>query len=144
LQPQNHQFWAQVVGLIIRSIFLVSSIVQRSSILIQRRLEPVFCHIESYLWQDQNPEKAFQVREVFMSLGKTFSVKKNPSAEIEQYSEMIYPSKECHIALCLIPPDNQPVEHRFAKVGDIGKFLPYCRFRNANRWNIYITPSILK
>jgi len=79
-----------------------------------------------------------------MSIEKKFSIKKDQSTQIEQYSQMIYPSKECHIALCLIPPDNQPVEHRFTKVGDIGKFLPYCRFRNANRWNIYITPSILK
>ena len=45
-QPQNHQFRAQVVGLMIRAIFLVSSIVQSNLVLIQRRLEPGFSHIE--------------------------------------------------------------------------------------------------
>lgn len=72
-----------------------------------------------------------------------FPLQNNPSA-IEQYISMIYPSKECYIALCLIPPDDCPVEHRFTTVSQIEKYLNYCRFRNASGWNIYITPSVLK
>jgi len=56
-----------------------------------------------------------------MSPERTFSVKKDTSIEIEQYRQMVYPSKDCLIALCLIPPDNQPVEPRFTKVGGISK-----------------------
>jgi len=79
-----------------------------------------------------------------MSISSKFPPKMNQSAFIEQYLEMIYPSSDCYIALCLIPPNSQPVEHRFTWVGQIGKFLSYCRFRNASGWNIYITPSVLR
>lgn len=64
--------------------------------------------------------------------------------QINTYLSLIYPSKDSHVALCLIPPDNLPVEHRFTTVANLPKFLPYCRFRNANGWNVYVTPSILK
>ncbi len=64
--------------------------------------------------------------------------------QINTYLSLIYPSKDAYVALCLISPDNQPVEHRFTTVANLPKFLPYCRFRNAHGWNVYITPSVLK
>jgi len=64
--------------------------------------------------------------------------------QINTYLSLIYPSPDAYVALCLIPPDNQPVEHRFTTVANLPKFLPYCRFRNAHGWNVYITPSVLK
>lgn len=78
-----------------------------------------------------------------MRIETKFSLQNHQSA-IEQYLSMIYPSKECYIALCLIPKDNLSVEHRFTTVSQIQKYLSYCRFRNASGWNIYITPSVLK
>jgi len=65
--------------------------------------------------------------------------------QINTYLSLIYPSKDCWVALCLIPPaGDKPVEHRFTAVASLPKFLPYARFRNANGWGVYITPSILK
>lgn len=63
---------------------------------------------------------------------------------VKTFLSYIYPSLDCRVALCLIPPDDQAVQHRFCTPKTIDKFLPYCRFRNARNWNIYITPSILK
>mgnify|MGYP001580373815 CR=1 FL=1 len=64
--------------------------------------------------------------------------------QINTYLSLVYPSKNSYVALCLIPSDNQPVEHRFTTVANLPKFLPYVRFRNAHGWNVYITPSVLK
>lgn len=64
--------------------------------------------------------------------------------QINTFCELVYPSKDAYVALCLIPPDDQPVEHRFTTPATLPKFLPYARFRNAHGWNVYITPSILK
>jgi len=64
--------------------------------------------------------------------------------QINTFCELVYPSKDAYVALCLIPPDNQPVEHRFTTPATLPKFLPYARFRNAHGWNVYITPSVLK
>jgi hypothetical protein len=48
------------------------------------------------------------------------------------------------LALCLIPPDAQSPEHRFLTLDRLPRFLSYMRYRNAQHWGVYITPSALK
>lgn len=64
--------------------------------------------------------------------------------ETIDFLNLVYPSAEAQVALCLIPSDDLPVEHRFTKVSDVPKFLPFCRAMNARNWNVYITPSVMK
>ena len=44
--------------------------------------------------------------------------------QIQQYFS-IYPTFSCCIALCLIPPGDQAVQHRFCTLSTVRKFLPY-------------------
>ena len=69
----------------------------------------------------------------------------NPSI-LQVFFSLIYPSDNAYIALCAIPPPGvgEPVEHRFTSIAGVHRFLPYLRFRNANGWNVYITPSVLR
>jgi len=64
--------------------------------------------------------------------------------QIDTYLSLIYPSKSSYIALCLIPPDGEKPEHRFAPAEKVPKLLSYARYRNAHGWGIYITPSVMK
>lgn len=63
---------------------------------------------------------------------------------VSTFSSLIYPSASSWIALCLIPPDSHPPEHRFLTVDVLSRFLPYARYRNSRGWGIYVTPSRLK
>jgi len=63
---------------------------------------------------------------------------------VKTFLSYIYSSSSCRIALCLIPPDNQAVQHRFCTLSAVDKFLSYCRAMNARNWNVYVTPSTLK
>lgn len=64
--------------------------------------------------------------------------------QTDTYLSLIYPSKSSYVALCLIPPDGEKPEHRFAPAEKVPKLLSYARYRNAHGWGIYITPSVMK
>lgn len=63
--------------------------------------------------------------------------------QVNQFVSLVYPAVSSRVALCLIPPDGQHVEHRFTTVERLSRFLSYARYRNARGWNVYITPSLL-
>lgn len=64
--------------------------------------------------------------------------------QVQTYARLIYPRSEPYwIALCLIAPDNVRAEHRFITTERLPDFLAYARFRNANGWGVYTTPSLL-
>lgn len=69
---------------------------------------------------------------------------KHANDPIATFLSLVYPSEASRVALCLIPPDKGRPEHRFCRVSEVGKYLGYCRYRNAHKWGIYITPSVLK
>lgn len=63
---------------------------------------------------------------------------------VQTYARLLYPRSEPRwIALCLIAPGNERIEHRFTTVERLPDFLAYARFRNAHGWGVYITPSLL-
>ena len=64
--------------------------------------------------------------------------------QVQTYARLIYPRSEpSWIALCLIDPCNERIEHRFLTVERLPHFLAYAGFRNAHGWGVYITPSLL-
>jgi len=64
--------------------------------------------------------------------------------EVNSFVSHVYSSPATWVALCLIPPPAQHPEHRFLTLDRLPRFLAYARYRNAQGWGIYITPSRLK
>lgn len=66
------------------------------------------------------------------------------SDPVQTYVSLVYPPADSSwIALCLIAPDHDRTEHRFATVDRLSRYLDYARFRNAHGWGVYVTPSLL-
>ena len=64
--------------------------------------------------------------------------------EVNTFVSHVYSSHSIWVALCLIPPHAQHPEHRFLTLDRLPCFLAYARYRNAQGWGVYITPSRLK
>lgn len=68
--------------------------------------------------------------------------------QVKTYLSLVYPSSSSWVALCLIAPKSlnitARVEHRFTRAEQLARFLAYARFRNAQGWGIYLTPSLLQ
>lgn len=64
--------------------------------------------------------------------------------EVHTFISHVYSCEPTWVALCLIPPDAEPPEHRFLTLERLAGFLAYGRYRNARNWSVYITPSALK
>lgn len=69
-------------------------------------------------------------------------------SQVPTFLSLVYPSGSSWFALCLIAPKSlnvtARVEHRFTRVEQLARFLAYARFRNAQGWGIYLTPSVLQ
>jgi hypothetical protein len=76
------------------------------------------------------------------------------NGQLTHFCSLLYASESSRVALCLLPPHPGGVkrfteawsraEQRLLCVGELGRFVPYARYRNARGWSICMTPSVLK